>query len=90
MRKDLLQKESASSCSKSSRNRRQKNKDPASENRPQRTHDDLMKYGKAEKCSWYRFKHYRSNNTTMKLIKYKTLCGNLSTQEGRWTITTLI
>jgi hypothetical protein len=22
--------------------------------------------------------------------KYKTLCGNLSTQEGRWTITTLI
>jgi hypothetical protein len=26
----------------------------------------------------------------MKLIKYKTLCGNLSTQEGRWTITTLI
>jgi hypothetical protein len=27
---------------------------------------------------------------TMKLIKYKTLCGNLSTQEGRWTITTLM
>jgi hypothetical protein len=24
----------------------------------------------------------------MKLIKYKTLCGNLSTQEGRWTIDT--
>jgi hypothetical protein len=32
----------------------------ASENRPQRTHDDLMKIWKDEKCSWYRFKHYRT------------------------------
>jgi hypothetical protein len=46
MRKDLLQKESASSCSKSSKQKGKRNNHTASENRPQRTHDDLMKIWK--------------------------------------------
>jgi hypothetical protein len=90
MRKDLLQKESASSCSKSSsRSRKARNKDPHSpENRPQRTHDDLMK-------DMERLKNALGIDSSIIeqqyfTIKYKTLCGNLSTQEGRWTITTLI
>jgi hypothetical protein len=91
MRKDLLKRESAAAA-KAAEAERQKKKDPHSpENRPQRTHDDLMKdMERLKNALGIDSSIIEQQYFTMKLIKYKTLCGNLSTQEGRWTITTLI
>jgi hypothetical protein len=91
MRKEICcRKEAQAAAAKAAEAEEAKNKDPhSSENRPQRTHDDLMK-------DMERLKNALGIDSSiieqyfMKLIKYKTLCGNLSTQEGRWTITTLI
>jgi hypothetical protein len=92
MRKDLLQKKRGKLQQKQQKQKGKRNKDPHSlrENRPQRTHDDLMKDMERLKNALGIDSSIIEQQYFMKLIKYKTLCGNLSTQEGRWTITTLI
>jgi hypothetical protein len=92
MRKDLLQKrERAAAASSKSRKAKKQGSTQPPENRPQRTHDDLMKdMERLKNALGIDSSIIEQQYFTMKLIKYKTLCGNLSTQEGRWTITTLI
>jgi hypothetical protein len=93
MRKDLLQKRERKQLQQSSRSRKAKKQGSTQppENRPQRTHDDLMKdMERLKNALGIDSSIIEQQYFTMKLIKYKTLCGNLSTQEGRWTITTLI
>jgi glycine cleavage system protein P-like pyridoxal-binding family len=90
MRKDLLQKRERKQLQQ--KQQKQKAKETrihtASENRPQRTHDDLMKdMERLKNALGIDSSIIEQQYFTMKLIKYKTLCGNLSTQEGRWTIT---
>jgi hypothetical protein len=91
MRKDLLQKREQAAAAKAAEAERQKNKDPHSlqkiDLKERRSYE---RYGKAENALGIDSSIIEQQYFTMKLIKYKTLCGNLSTQEGRWTITTLI
>jgi hypothetical protein len=89
MRKDLLQKRERKQLQQKQQKQKGKRNRIHTENRPQRTHDDLMK-------DMERLKNALGIDSSIieqiynDEIKYKTLCGNLSTQEGRWTITTLI
>jgi hypothetical protein len=85
MRKDLPKKrerELPASRSRAQGNSLQKN-------RPQRTHDDLERYGKAEKCSGIDSSIIGATVLYNEINKVQNALWK-STQEGRWTITTLI
>jgi hypothetical protein len=88
MRKDLLQKREQAAAAKAAEAEGKETGSTASENRPQRTHDDLMKDMERLKNALGIDSSIIEATVLMKLIKYKTLWKSLNS--GRWTITTLI
>jgi hypothetical protein len=90
MRKDLQKRERAAAAKKAAE-RQKKQGSTQPQKIDLKEHDDLMKdMERLKNALGIDSSIIEQQYFTMKLIKYKTLCGNLSTQEGRWTITTLI
>jgi hypothetical protein len=63
-KRSAAEKRAQAAAAKQQKQKAKETRSTQPENRPQRTHDDLMKdMERLKKCSWYRFKHYRSNST---------------------------